>query len=132
MVRFLINLVIYLASAALALWVASLVLGEEHFSIGLSGLLIATIIFAVLQAILAPFIFNMARKYASFLLGGVGLVSTFLALLITTLVTDDAALDIKTVTGWVVGTLIVWLITAIGGWLLGLIFLKKRAVGRDS
>jgi len=128
MVRFLINLVIYLASAALALWVASLVL--DDFNVTFEGLIIAAVIFAILQAILAPFIFNMARKYASFLLGGVGLVSTFLALWITTLVSDG--LSITGVTAWVVGTLIVWLITAIGGWLLGLIFLKKRAAGRDN
>jgi uncharacterized membrane protein YvlD (DUF360 family) len=128
MVRVLINLVIYLASAALALWVASLVL--DDFNVTFEGLIIAAVIFAILQAILAPFIFNMARKYASFLLGGVGLVSTFLALWITTLVSDG--LSITGVTAWVVGTLIVWLITAIGGWLLGLIFLKKRAAGRDN
>ena len=122
MVRFLINLVIYLASAVLALWVTSVLI--DGFDVTFEGLIIAAVIFAVLQAILAPFIFNMARKYASFLLGGVGLVSTFLALLITSLITDG--LSISGVTAWVVGTLIVWLITAIGGWLLGLIFLKKR------
>lgn len=128
MVRFLINLVIYLASAVLALWVTSVLI--EGFDVTFEGLIIAAAIFAVLQAILAPFIFNMARKYASFLLGGVGLVSTFIALLITSLITDG--LTITGVTAWVVGTLIVWLITAIGGWLLGLIFLKKRNAERNS
>jgi len=123
MVRFLIRLVIFLVTAVLALWVTSLIL--DDFNISLEGILIAAGIFALLQAILAPFIFNMARKYASFLLGGVGLVSTFLALWITTLFSDS--LTISGVTAWVVGTLIVWLITALGGWALGLIFLKKRA-----
>lgn len=128
MVRFLINLAIYLATAILALWLTALIL--DDFDVTFEGLIIAAAIFAVLQAILAPFIFNLARKYASFLLGGVGLVSTFLALLITTLITDG--LTIKGVAAWVVGTLIVWLITAIGGWVLGLIFLKKRAANASN
>jgi len=127
MVRFLIRLVINLAVAMLALWLTSLLL--DDFNITFEGLVIAAAIFAVLQAILAPFIFNMARKYASFLLGGVGLVSTFLALWITTLITDG--LSISGITAWVVGTLIVWLISAIGGWALGLIFLKERAENRS-
>lgn len=127
MVRFLIRLVIFLVTAILALWVTSLIL--DDFNVTLEGILIASGIFAILQAILAPFIFNMARKYASFLLGGVGLVSTFLALWLTTLFTD--ALTITGVTAWVVGTLIVWLITALGGWALGLIFLKNRAAANN-
>jgi uncharacterized membrane protein YvlD (DUF360 family) len=111
----------------LALWLTSLIL--DDFNVTFEGLIIAAAIFAVLQAILAPFIFNMARKYASFLLGGIGLVSTFLALWITTLVTDG--LSISGVPAWVVGTLIVWLISALGGWALGLIFLKNRAENRS-
>lgn len=126
--RFLTSLVIYLVTAALALWLTSVII--DGFDVTLQGLIIAAVIFAVLQAILAPFIFNMARKYASFLLGGVGLVSTFLALLITSLVTDS--LEISGISAWVIGTLIVWLITAIGGWVLGLIFLKKYKKERDS
>lgn len=128
MMRFLTSLVIYLVTAALALWLTSVIV--DGFDVTLQGLIIAAVIFAVLQAILAPFIFNMARKYASFLLGGVGLVSTFLALLITSLVTDS--LEISGISAWVIGTLIVWLITAIGGWVLGLIFLKKYKKERDS
>ncbi len=128
MMRFLTSLVIYLVTAALALWLTSVII--DGFDVTLQGLIIAAVIFAVLQAILAPFIFNMARKYASFLLGGVGLVSTFLALLITSLVTDS--LEISGISAWVIGTLIVWLITAIGGWVLGLIFLKKYKKERDS
>jgi len=128
MMRFLTSLVIYLVTAALALWLTSVII--DGFDVTLQGLIIAAVIFAVLQAILAPFIFNMARKYASFLLGGVGLVSTFLALLITSLLTDS--LEISGISAWVIGTLIVWLITAIGGWVLGLIFLKKYKKERDS
>ena len=47
----------------------------------------------------------------------------------TTLVTDG--LSISGVPAWVVGTLIVWLISALGGWALGLIFLKNRAENRS-
>ena len=37
-----------------------------------SGFVVAVLIFAVAQAILAPFVFNVARKYASAILGGGG------------------------------------------------------------
>ncbi|MGC4174663.1 phage holin family protein [Demequina sp.] len=128
MIRFLIRLAINLVVAALALWVTSVIL--EDFNVTLQGLVVAAVIFALLQAVLAPFVFNMARKYADFLLGGVGLVSTFLALWITTLITGEDGLEISSIAGWIVGTLLVWLITALGGWALGLIFLKKRAENR--
>jgi hypothetical protein len=129
MIRFLIRTAIFLATAALALWLTSIIL-PDYFEITFEALLVASVIFAILQAILAPFIFNMARKYASFLLGGVGLVSTLLALLITSFFVEG--LVITGATGWIVGTLIVWLITALGGWALGLIFLKNRAEERRS
>jgi hypothetical protein len=129
MIRFLIRTAIFLATAALALWLTSIIL-PDYFEITFEALLVASVIFAILQAILAPFIFNMARKYASFLLGGVGLVSTLLALLITSFFVEG--LVITGATGWIVGTLIVWLITALGGWALGLIFLKNRAEERRN
>jgi len=130
MIRFLIRLLIFFGSALVALWVTDLLL--EDFTIGYpQGLVVAAVLFALIQAIIAPLIFNLARKYANALLGGIGLVSTFVALWLTTLITGDDGLNISTVTAWVVGTLLVWLITAIAGWVLPLIFLKNQVADRN-
>lgn len=125
MIRFLINVAIFFGSALLALWVTDLLLAD--FTVGYpQGIIVAAIIFALLQAILAPLVFNIARKYASAVLGGVGLISTFIALWLTTVITGDEGLNISTAAAWLLGTLLVWLITALGGWILGAIFLKNR------
>jgi len=126
MVRFLIRLAISLVTAALGLLVASWVLPDFHLEWG--GFLVAIIVFSVAQAILGPFVFNLARQYASAVLGGIGLVTTFLALLIASLFPGGIHID-GAVT-WVLATLVVWIITALGGWLLPLIFLKDRAEKR--
>jgi uncharacterized membrane protein YvlD (DUF360 family) len=122
MLRFLIRLAIYLGTAALALFITSLIL--PGFRISASGFLIAIGVFALAQSILTPFIINMARKYAPAVLGGIGLVSTFVALLIASFF--PGGLTITGIDTWVLASLIVWLITALGGWLLPLLFLRGK------
>ncbi|MFN3866332.1 MAG: phage holin family protein [Demequina sp.] len=122
MIRFLVRLLIFLASAALGLWVASLLL--EGFEITITGFITAVVIFAVAQSVLSPFILKMSMRYATALTGGVGLLSTFVALLIATWVGDG--LSITGVSTWVIGTLVVWLVTAIATLLLPLWWLKEH------
>ncbi len=74
---------------------------------------------------MSPLIFKMTAKNASALMGGVGLISTFIALWLTTIITGADGLTITGASAWLFGTLLVWLITAIAGWVLPLIFLKK-------
>lgn len=123
MIRFLINVAIFLASAALGLWLASLILGED-FSLPAAALIYATVIFAIIQALLSPFFFKMTARYANALIGGVGLVATFFSLWITTLIVSD--FSISGASTWIIATLIVWLVTALATWVLPLIFLKNR------
>ncbi|WP_062310321.1 phage holin family protein [Demequina rhizosphaerae] len=123
MVRFLINTLIFLGSAALGLWITSLVL--EGFQIDFLALVTASVIFTVAQWILSPLIFKMATKYANAFLGGVGLVSTFVALLITSLMVDSLTID--GVGTWIAATVLVWLITALCTWLLPMFLLKEAA-----
>lgn len=122
MLRFFIRLAIYLGTAALALVITSLIL--PGFRISASGFLIAIGVFALAQSILTPFIINMARKYAPAVLGGIGLVSTFVALLIASFF--PGGLAISGIDTWVLASLIVWLITALGGWLLPLLILRGK------
>lgn len=125
MVRFLIRALIFLVTAAVGLLVAAWLLPGFHLQWG--GFIVAVIVFAIAQGVLAPFIFNLARKYASAVLGGIGIVSTLVALIIAALFPGGIRVD-GFVT-WVLAALIVWIITALGGWLLPLIFLKKKATG---
>ena len=128
MLRFLIRMAIYLVTAALGILIASWILPDFHVEWG--GFLVAVIVFAIAQSVLSPFIFNIARKYASAILGGIGLVSTFVALLIATLF--PGGIRIEGAVTWVLATLIVWIVTALGGWVLPLIFLKNRAEERRA
>ncbi len=128
MVRFLIQIAISIVTAVIALLVAALILPDFRLEPG--GFIVAVAVFTIAQAILAPFIFNVARQHASALLGGIGLVSTFVALLVASLF--PGGLTITGIVTWILATLIVWIITALGAWLLPLIFLKKRAAGRRA
>ncbi|GAA1762898.1 phage holin family protein [Agromyces humatus] len=129
MVRFLIRAAIFLVTAALGLLVASWILPD--FNIEWGGFLVATLVFAIAQSVLSPFIFKMAHRYAPAIIGGIGLVSTFVALLIASLFPSGIQITGGVVT-WVLATLIVWLVTALGAWLLPLIFLKRKAGARDE
>ena len=129
MIIFLIRLLIFLGSSALGLWVASLVLDGIHLTA--SGFLAAVVVFTVAQSVLAPFIASMANRYASAFLGGIGLVSTFVALLIAT--TFTGGLEITGGPGtWIAAVVIVWVVTALATWLLPMAFLRKRLEARRS
>lgn len=126
MIRFLLNVVSHLVSSILALLIAGWVL-SQWVTLHVGGFLVAVAVFALAQSILAPFVFNIARQYASALLGGIGLVSTFLALWIATLF--PGGIEIVGL-GWVLAPLVIWIVTALGGWILmGIVFeryLRKR------
>ena len=97
---------------------------------GFTAYVVVAVIFAVIQAILSPLIFKMVVKNASAFSGGVGLISTFVALLITVLLT--AGLTINGVTTWILATLIVWLFTAIAAFLLPFLVVKRVVEERRS
>jgi uncharacterized membrane protein YvlD (DUF360 family) len=122
MVRFLIRAAIFVVTAALGLLIAAWLLPGFHLQWG--GALVAIAVFAIAQSVLAPFIFNLARKYASAILGGIGLVSTLVALIIASLF--PGGIQIDGFATWALAALVVWFVTALGGWLLPLIFLKKK------
>lgn len=122
MVVFLIRALIFLGSAALGLWIASLIV--DDFSVSAEGFLVAVVVFAALQSILTPWFVVMTRKYANALTGAVGLVSTVVSLWIATLINNS--ITIKTGTAWVFGSLTVWLVTMLATLVLPLIFLRNR------
>ena len=58
-------------------------------------------------------------------MGGIGIFSTLVALIVVVLL-PIGGLRIVDVTGWLLGAVIVWLISALGTVLLPLIFLKRE------
>lgn len=110
MIRFLVRAVVFLVSAAVGLLVAAAVV--DGVSVGASGLVAAVVVFAVLQSVLAPFFAKVAARNAPALLGGIGLVSTFVALLAATTITDSLSITGGAVT-WLAATVVVWLATAL-------------------
>ena len=122
MIRAMISFAINLVLAAVGILIAAATV--QGVSLQWSGFLVAVLVFAVLQAVLAPFVFNMARKYASAVLGGVGIVSTLLALWLATLITSGG-LTINGLWAWVLTALIVWVVSALGGWFLGWLILAR-------
>lgn len=127
MLTFLIRAAIFLVSAFLGLVAADLIL--PGFSLHWSdwwGIVLAVVIFAVLQSILAPWLLKVTRRHANALVGGIGLLSTFVALLIAVLV-PSAGIGIDGPVAWIIGTLIVWLVTALAAWLLPPLFIRSKA-----
>ncbi|MGY6498104.1 MAG: hypothetical protein ACXIUP_07735 [Microcella sp.] len=125
MVTLLIRLAIFVASVTAGLLLAGLLV--EGFALSVSGFVVTVVVFAVLQALLAPLSERLMRKFAPALLGGVGLISTFVALLLASVIPGGIA--IAGLSAWVLGTLVVWLVTAIGAALLAVV-LRRRAHDR--
>lgn len=115
MVRFLLSVVVFLASAALGLLVAQLLVDE--MSIDASSFLMVVVIFAVLQSVLAPFMARVAARNAPALLGGVGLITTIVSLLITAWVNDGFSIT-GGIGPWLLASLAVWLVTMVATLLL--------------
>lgn len=128
MIRFLVNAAIYLAAAAIGLVVAALVL--DDFTVDVGPFIVVVAIFGALQGVLAPFVTRTAHRNAPALVGGAGLITTFVALLITDLISDG--LTIKGAGTWIVATLIVWIATMIASLLLPVFFVKNRVEERRN
>lgn len=132
MITFLFRALLYLVSAGLGLIVADLLL--PGFQIQWDrwwGFVICILIFAVLQSVLSPFISKLADRYAPVLMGGIGIVSTLVALIVVVLL-PIGGLRITDAAGWILGAVIVWIVTALGSVLLPMIFIKRRVAERRS
>lgn len=110
MISLLIRLGVFLATAAAGLLLAGLLV--DGVTLTVSGFLLSVVIFAALQSLVAPLSERLLRRFAPALTGGVGIISTFLSLLLATLL--PGGLQISGLTAWLLGTLVVWLVTAIG------------------
>ena len=121
MIRFLINLAIFFGSSLIGIIVADLLL--DGLSVDTSSYIYVAVIFAVVQAILAPLIFKVVHSSARAFLGGVGIISTLVALIITNFVAGGMTIDGAST--WILAALIVWLAGALAAFLLPFLLVKK-------
>ncbi|MDO5743265.1 MAG: phage holin family protein [Micrococcaceae bacterium] len=128
MIRFLIRVAIFIVSSALGLLATSWIL--DGFNLQVSGFVVAVVVFTIVQSIIAPFVATMAKRYASAFLGGVGLLATALALFVAQLF--PGGLNISGTSMWVLGAMLVWLISAVATFLLPFWWLRNRRQERRA
>jgi hypothetical protein len=106
--RFIIGWLLGLAGNAIGLILAALILPDDQFTIELFSLSFfwAVLIFAILSALFTWIVLKFLIRNAGSIVALTGLISTFLALFITSIISDG--LDISG-WGWIWGTLIVWI-----------------------
>lgn len=121
MLRLLAQLVLSIIANAVGLIVASLLL--DGFDINFSSFVVAVLVFSGATVILSPLILKIALTNASFLVGGIALVTTLVGLIITDVFTDG--LTITGLDTWVIATLIVWLASIVANLVLPLFIFKK-------
>ncbi|HEY1106026.1 phage holin family protein [Agromyces endophyticus] len=127
MVRFLIRLGVSLLLAALALFIASLLVPGMHLHV--SGFLVAIIVFAAVQALLEWLVETLFHRGAPAVAGVAGLISTAIALFVASL-GDGITFD--GVAPWVLAAVIVWIITALAAWLSGKYLLPRIAPAKPA
>jgi len=123
MIRLLLRTVLALLGNALGLWVASLVLGDD-MSISGTAFVVAVVIFTVLTAVLQPLVTKIAVQNAPALQGSSALVTTFLGLVLTALISDGLKIDGALT--WVLATVIVWLGSLLAGVVLPMFLFKEQ------
>jgi len=120
-IRFLVRTLVMLLANAIGLIVAAVVL--EGMTLDVSGFLIDVVIFTVAFGLMTPFMANQLRKRQSSALGGVALIATLIALLITDVISDG--MTITGLTNWVLAAVIVWAASLLAAFILPFLGLKK-------
>jgi hypothetical protein len=128
MIRLLIRLALTLVGNAIGLLVAAWVLDDMTLDAG--SFFIALLIFTAVEVIAQPLLRQIAIKSVEALQGATALVTTFVALLVTDLISDG--LSISGVWTWILATLIVWLASLLAGIILPLIFLREATEDRRA
>lgn len=107
--RLLVRIAFAFIANAIALLIAAALLDGVH--INATSFVVAVVIFSVASLVLRPVLASIVVRTLRPLLGVIALITTFVLLLITDLLSDgleiDGALD------WVLATVIVWLATVV-------------------
>lgn len=119
--RLLFQVISQLVLGAIGLVAANFLIPD--FTVHLGGFFMALGVFTLAHALLGPFVLNIAQRYAAPLAGGVGLIATLLALWVASLV--QGGIEVHGMMTWVGATLLIWAITALGGWIFMAFFIDK-------
>jgi uncharacterized membrane protein YvlD (DUF360 family) len=130
MIRLIVRTGIMLAANAVGLIVAAAVLDGFHLDAG--GFVLAVVIFTVALALMTPFLASVLRRNRSSAsaLGGVALIATLAALIITAIVSDGLSID--GIGDWIAATVIVWLASLLAAFVLPFLGLKKYLEARRA
>lgn len=121
MIRLIVRTGIMLVANAVGLLVAAALL--DGVTLDAAGFVIAVIVFTVAMALMQPFLAVQLRRNASAALGGVALIATLVALILTTLITDGLSID--GVGTWIAAAVIVWVAALLAAFILPFLGLKK-------
>lgn len=121
MIRIIVRGLIALVASAVGLIVASLVL--DGFHLNASGFVGAVVIFTLVYILFTPFLASQFRRANSAALGGVALIATLAALIVTDLISDGV--NISGIGTWLAATVIVWASMVLAAFILPYLGLKK-------
>jgi putative membrane protein len=105
-VRLLVRIGLAVAANAIALLVAAALL--DGVQLDASGFVLAVVIFSIASFLITPIVTWIVIRRARALIGVVALVSTFVVLLVTDLLSDG--FSIEGATDWILAVLIVWVV----------------------
>jgi hypothetical protein len=121
MIRLLVTVVAHVIAAAIGLVVAAAIL--DDVALDASGFFVAVLIFAGVDVIAQPLIIKIGWRHVNALTGSSALISTFVALVVTAIVSDGLRID--GVAAWVLATVIVWAASLLAGILLPITVFKR-------
>lgn len=121
MIRLLVRTVVLLVANAVGLIVAAASL--DGMTLDAAGFIIAVVVFTVAMALMQPFLAVQLRRGGSAALGGVALIATLAALILTTLITDGLSID--GVGTWIAAAVIVWVAALVAAFVLPFLGLRK-------
>ncbi|HEU0246497.1 MAG TPA: hypothetical protein VFR38_05360 [Gaiellaceae bacterium] len=120
MIRLLVRTLVALAANAVGLIVAASLL--DGMRLNATGFVTALVVFTIAFALMLPFLASQFRRGGSSMLGGVALIATLVALIVTDLVSDG--LSISGIGTWIAATVIVWIAALLAAFILPFLGLK--------
>lgn len=127
MVRLALSILVQLIANAIGLVVAASLLDDMSLEAG--GFLVAVLVFTGVNVLVLPLVQKTALTKSSALLGSTALVAALIALVVTTVTTDEMRID--GLTTWLLATVIVWGAALIATLLLPVLVFKRLREDRN-
>jgi len=120
-IRFIVRTGILLVANAVGLLVAAALL--EGMKVDLGSYLLAVVVFTVAFALMQPFLASQLERRRSSALGGVSLIASLIALIVTDVVSDG--FSINGLSAWIGAAVIVWAAALLVAFVLPFFGLRK-------